>query len=1222
MTPIWQNVLYWPPWVLGLILAVVLPLLVALVSFLVVRRRKKAKGKAGALSLDGVKGMPEAGSPAAKPSLSRGSLVRVWREFLGRMPWEIRRYVGDFQPFVVMGEAGCGKSSLISACTDWEGQSLQFHPSHVTSPLIQFYMGSRVLVLELSSSVLTDTTVQAQRAIESLWKAFPRHKVPHVVLALNGASLAEDDPESVRRLARYMRGKINLMARAVGKSVHVSLALTHMDQVEGYSQWAAFLEKRGLPLHAVWNAEGPLPSLETALDAYEALLPRALTSLPTRDYLAMVSFLKDAHGWLSVLEHFTRVLQAPDSFSPSPGVARLTLHGSGQGVALADPFQATEAPLTRRPWPPIRKHQLAAGGILLAGLVFFGGLFLVQHDDLVKLDHEVEAVEVVRPPRYEDVHALFPKVKDRFLFSRLTPDFFPEREQIIVQRLTEAIRRHYLYPTLHRLRSLPDSNEPIVYLLGLMYASPQNGLGSLVLSQPHDFATPLNLPPQLVVDYATYNLKRPDITMDLSVFRLMHPSSWDPSENTIQWGFLFRRLETVRAESFMTPDTLKELQATANPILKMVQRVFAFPLLDDIVENLKHIAPFGADIEWVQRRDVFVRQQQLLDFLKAIVLSSLEIPDIRGLSLGPFLELVHSMPMRPVADQEPLTLNLSGRSFIISIKEWEDLVMRSQMTLMMRRFIAQNQQSRGFIFFEGSAEFPDIWLNPSNDGTLFFGGRAQIDGRFSRSAYEKRVKPVVGSLEENLKDLPVSRAEKDRFTQFVTRQLESYADRYVNSYRHYYSQFHIRADSEGALRFVLNQIPALSSPFLDFLVTLHTNTSLDTGDNPMLAPLSRRLDTFSFVRTLMQEKDGAYPEWEKYKGLIQQMKDELDGEATAQAGAKGNETAAFKALLTPLGRIGFAIQMNEPDSYLALARQWVRSVGIDAEWQAPFLEPFQLAFFLGKTGIETSTARIWSDLVREYIDPLRDKFPFDPRAEREVSPQDLERTLNPQGNFWKSFRMYLAPVCEEVAGVWGERITPLGVIALPDGMLETVNEVTRVSNILWDEKGAPKALTFSIKPHALPAAQDRVNIPVLCYLRMGQATVFAFNQQPTWQDLTVEWWKADSAAVGMAFESPHSRKRSHRELLVDRRHWALHRLLVRGLNVNPTTVAWSLDSPWGGAPLSMEFLFKSDPWALFRLWGKTSAWPARHAEDDSDSDPWAVLGLPDRGWSTTEKDQP
>src|SRR5690242_19107095 len=78
-----------------------------------------------------------AGRWVAARNRSRNRLRRTWKTFLRNIPGEFRRYILLYQPFVVFGESGSGKSSLIGRYTDWKGQAAQFYPSYNADPALQ-----------------------------------------------------------------------------------------------------------------------------------------------------------------------------------------------------------------------------------------------------------------------------------------------------------------------------------------------------------------------------------------------------------------------------------------------------------------------------------------------------------------------------------------------------------------------------------------------------------------------------------------------------------------------------------------------------------------------------------------------------------------------------------------------------------------------------------------------------------------------------------------------------------------------------------------------------------------------------------------------------------------------------------------------------------------------------------------------------------------------------
>ena len=105
-----------------------------------------------------------------------------------------------------------GKSCLIDTYTDWQGLARQFYPSYTTDPQLQIYLGSKVIVQEIPSALFNDTSEPARAALLRLWRACFRKKKPTVVVVINGAALNTDSPESLKKQAQTIRGKINILS--------------------------------------------------------------------------------------------------------------------------------------------------------------------------------------------------------------------------------------------------------------------------------------------------------------------------------------------------------------------------------------------------------------------------------------------------------------------------------------------------------------------------------------------------------------------------------------------------------------------------------------------------------------------------------------------------------------------------------------------------------------------------------------------------------------------------------------------------------------------------------------------------------------------------------------------------------------------------------------------------------------------------------------------------
>ena len=152
-------------------------------------------------------------------------------------------------------------------------------------------------------------------------------------------------------------------------------------------------------------------------------------------------------------------------------------------------------------------------------------------------------------------------------------------------------------------------------------------------------------------------------------------------------------------------------------------------------------------------------------------------------------------------------------------------------------------------------------------------------------------------------------------------------------------------------------------------------------------------------------------------------------------------------------------------------------------------------------------------------------------------------------------------------------------------MIKTLNDAEKLSALLWDDKGKPKALSFSIKPDILPISEYHNGaVAVMAYLRAGQSAAYAFNQQPSWGKFELEWWKKQPASVGAEFVKPGEKIKSYQTLALSESEWSFHKLLMKAKSVDKDSVAWEIPSgDEDEKPLSIRFIIKPDPWKLTEL---------------------------------------
>lgn len=339
---------------IALLSLVAIALLVVIFKWL----RKKTKKKAG-------------GEEEAK-KITPKTLVSIWKKFKKHIPGEFRRSILLYQPVVVFGESGSGKSLLIDNYTDWKGQSYQFYPSYTTETDLQIYLGSQVLAQEVPASLLNDTSKNARNACINLWKRFFKKRSPLIIVTLKASALNSVTPEALRRQAQMIRGKINIISKLRGKPVDIRVVLTHMDQVDGYTSFASFLSENHIPLEINLKGMDLENELKHCLEPYEKYLSLALTRSSSKDYKKMLQFSIEVPNTLSALSVFLRTLIEYDPLGHQPKLDELYLISNMDENKISNPF--------RSEWPReilsalktnLKRHKVACACVIAAVVGYF-----------------------------------------------------------------------------------------------------------------------------------------------------------------------------------------------------------------------------------------------------------------------------------------------------------------------------------------------------------------------------------------------------------------------------------------------------------------------------------------------------------------------------------------------------------------------------------------------------------------------------------------------------------------------------------------------------------------------------------------------------------------------------------------------------------------------------------------------------------------------------------
>jgi hypothetical protein len=444
-------------------------------------------------------------------------------------------------------------------------------------------------------------------------------------------------------------------------------------------------------------------------------------------------------------------------------------------------------------------------------------------------------------------------------------------------------------------------------------------------------------------------------------------------------------------------------------------------------------------------------------------------------------------------------------------------------------------------------------------------------------------------LSDIVAKLPIDANEKKYFGDFVLKHLGTYSDRYVSSYSNYFRQFQVRINSSWGLNYVLDDLQQPNSQLLETLVQIKNNTVLNLTSSPSFQPLAQKLAVFRFIQRLMEEKNGVYPEFQKYQLMMAQMQHEMDSREPYLPKKSDDNAASLKGALTPIGRVAWSMLAHEDGSYSALVKNWLQNAGIMGNWQQPFLAPVQKVEEFGTAEINQNIAGIWLDIWSSNVAPLLVKFPFTANAGRdqELAMDDLVKTFHPkQGVFWITFQQYLSPLSTLGNGIWVKRHDLSDSLVLPANYLHRLNAAQQLTANLWDEQGNPKPLQSYVKPGLLPTF-DSKQIPQaplvsLSYLRKGGVSVLGFNQQADWQKLSLEWWIPQPAEVGMEFRKDDDPTQVYTDITVGDSPWNFFRLLQQGQVTGTQNYRWKLAHPnFPQQPLNLDFSFQANPLAIF-----------------------------------------
>jgi hypothetical protein len=108
-------------------------------------------------------------------------------------------------------------------------------------------------------------------------------------------------------------------------------------------------------------------------------------------------------------------------------------------------------------------------------------------------------------------------------------------------------------------------------------------------------------------------------------------------------------------------------------------------------------------------------------------------------------------------------------------------------------------------------------------------------------------------------------------------------------------------------------------------------------------------------------------------------------------------------------------------------------------------------------------------------------------------------------------------------------------------------------------------------------------VVALFYLKSGKSSVFGFNQRPDWEGFTIEWWKNQTATVGIEFNTSLDSSKSYLVITGPPSPWSFYHLLRDAKIEAENVLIWKFESPESQRDVfAVQFEIKPEPWTFFK----------------------------------------
>ena len=1113
-------------------------------------------------------------------------LYRVWKQFLNQIPPALRTTIQASEHlFIVLGDVNSGKTQFIRKFAEKEQEVSFFETEYTSEHDIQFYAGSNYIIQEIAWSLVEDRSIKARKELIQLWKNVCLYRDPTVVIAYNPFIWGKLDVEKIDQHVRLLANKIALLSEIVKKPIKVSIALTHVDHINGYVEFFRCLQQYGISLELSIPSYFKGKSLKEFIQSYEQYLSLILTTATADDYLKTLDFFKKIPSIFSPIEQLLRALAQKDSEKKSLVLDTLFFTSNHSAYLTAYPFTSKPTTSSFFPRRPLLSHQIACACLIGCCSIYLIGKYVTEKQQFKKMELAVTNLE--RYQSLESVKDTLPSLQslshrqkyDRSLL--FLPSFFNQSYIALTNHFVNYSQDYILAPALRKTLLEKESEIKALHLLALICSSKNNRLGRLILENSKEWAATLKLPENFLITHIQLSAQPKVNSFYLENFYDLYPSS--PLTDSKPWFSFFEHVEQMVEKPQLIGLSFDDLQLEAKKLVSALDKLkqsdltaFICKLLmeEGSPEMQRAFAKKIQTLQWLKEN-----YETLEDFLKLVAKTSLEAPPLAHMNLASFLATLKDDLAVPEIENHSYHFLLMNKLFLFESSTWHNLMAVHKVKQAIPDYIAQNRDSDGKIFFKNTMNFFDIDLSYLEESIEGFKGAKTIPGVYTQAAYEKNVYPIVDKVAKITESPLIDFELKNQFNKFIAQEVDSYAKQYK---KHYQDIFHIFEGHHKTLEQAKNILSRMVEPlshFSHFLHSLKRNLRLPTSDSMFLHSM-KHLSEFQFLDTLLCEEEDSPAELSNYQNLLTQLLEELEVEKNSFV-ESSEQTNLLEAYLTPAAKVSLDILTQQGSSYIAQASQWLNKIAIPLKYHDFFLNPILMVHEIGLRDLKQAVEQAWSENCQNLIETLFSKFPFDVNSAELATLEEVERTLHPFQEFWLMAQQLMGPLSIKKNGNW----EPLDFSALHvnEQIYVALNQISKLTNTLWDGEGNPQAIELKVKTTPFKDLSASNKCMILAYLISGDEALFNINQRPHWETFKVAWWNAESSHIGAELLDAETKIKTYRTVKVENSIWSFFQLLHQAKQENALVWTWNLAADQNEEKQEVSLCFQENPLEIFNI---------------------------------------